>query len=74
MSAQTLIEALKQAGVREKVKVFVGGAPLTDGHASASDADRCATDARIPSEMPNWPMIEVEYHGQKIQRPDILVR
>jgi len=40
MSAQTLIEALEQAGVPEKVKVFVGGSPLTNGYASASNADR----------------------------------
>jgi len=53
MSAQTFTEALKRAGVQEVAKVFVGGATLTDGYASASDSDRCIKNARIHSETPN---------------------
>lgn len=39
------IDALKQAGLREKVKVLVGGAPLTDQYASDIGADGYAPDA-----------------------------
>ena len=53
MSAQTLIDALKQTGVQEVAKVFVGVATLTDGYASESDSGRCIRNARIHSETPN---------------------
>ncbi len=39
------IDALIQAGVREKVKIIVGGAPLTDTYASEIGADGFASDA-----------------------------
>jgi 5-methyltetrahydrofolate--homocysteine methyltransferase len=40
MSAmKTTIEALKQAGVRDSVKVLVGGAPITDQFAATIGAD-----------------------------------
>jgi len=39
------IDALKEAGVREKVKVMVGGAPLTDRYAKEIGADGYAADA-----------------------------
>jgi 5-methyltetrahydrofolate--homocysteine methyltransferase len=39
------IDALKQAGVRDKVKIIVGGAPLTDAYASEIGADGYAADA-----------------------------
>jgi len=39
------IEALKEAGLRERVKVMVGGAPLTDKYASEIGADVYAPDA-----------------------------
>jgi 5-methyltetrahydrofolate--homocysteine methyltransferase len=39
------IDALKQAGVREKVKIIVGGAPLTDAYAMEIGADGYASDA-----------------------------
>lgn len=40
-----LVEALKQAGLREKVKVMVGGAPVTDVYAREIGADGYAEDA-----------------------------
>jgi 5-methyltetrahydrofolate--homocysteine methyltransferase len=40
------IKALKQAGVREKVKVGVGGAPLTQNYADRIGADFYGKDAR----------------------------
>lgn len=39
------IEALRTAGVREQVKVIVGGAPLTESFAKAIGADGYAEDA-----------------------------
>jgi 5-methyltetrahydrofolate--homocysteine methyltransferase len=39
------IEALKAAGLREQVKVIVGGAPLTDTYAQQIGADGYAPDA-----------------------------
>jgi 5-methyltetrahydrofolate--homocysteine methyltransferase len=42
---KTTIEALKVAGLRDKVKVMVGGAPLTDQYAREIGADGYAADA-----------------------------
>ena len=42
---KTTIEALKTAGLRDKVKVMVGGAPLTDQYAHEIGADGYAADA-----------------------------
>ncbi len=42
---QATIEALKTAGLRDLVKVIVGGAPLTDAYARAIGADGYAPDA-----------------------------
>ncbi len=39
------IEALKEAGLRDQVKVMVGGAPLTDNYARQIGADGYAPDA-----------------------------
>jgi 5-methyltetrahydrofolate--homocysteine methyltransferase len=39
------IAALKQAGVRDRVKVIVGGAPITDAYAHEIGADGYAADA-----------------------------
>ncbi|GEM_PF-2734377 len=38
-SMKTTIEAMKQAGVREQVKVLVGGAPVTQQYADDIGAD-----------------------------------
>jgi len=42
---QTTIEALKAAGVRDSVKVLIGGAPITDAYAEKIGADGYASDA-----------------------------
>ena len=42
---KTTIEALKEAGLRDRVKVLVGGAPLTDRYAKEIGADGFAPDA-----------------------------
>jgi 5-methyltetrahydrofolate--homocysteine methyltransferase len=42
---QTTIEALKDAGLRDTVKVLVGGAPITQGYADKIGADGYASDA-----------------------------
>ncbi len=39
------IEALREAGLRDQVKVLVGGAPLTEAYARALGADGYAKDA-----------------------------
>lgn len=41
----TTIEALKAAGVRDQVKVLIGGAPITDAYAEKIGADGYAPDA-----------------------------
>jgi 5-methyltetrahydrofolate--homocysteine methyltransferase len=42
---QATIEALKMAGVRDQVKVIIGGAPLTEAYAKSIGADGYAPDA-----------------------------
>ncbi len=42
---ETTIEALKAAGVRDQVKVIIGGAPVTDTYAADIGADGYAPDA-----------------------------
>lgn len=39
------VDALKEAGVRDKVKVIIGGAPVTDAYANEIGADGYAPDA-----------------------------
>jgi 5-methyltetrahydrofolate--homocysteine methyltransferase len=45
LNMKVTIEALKDAGVRDKVKVIVGGAPLTQSFADSIGADGFAKDA-----------------------------
>jgi len=40
-----VIEALKSAGLRESVKVIVGGTPVTPAYADSIGADHCAANA-----------------------------
>jgi len=40
-----VIEALEEAGIREQVKVLIGGAPVSQEWAEAIGADGCAEDA-----------------------------
>jgi 5-methyltetrahydrofolate--homocysteine methyltransferase len=42
---KTVIEALKEAGLRDKVKVIIGGAPVTSAFAKQIGADAYAPDA-----------------------------
>jgi 5-methyltetrahydrofolate--homocysteine methyltransferase len=42
---QNTVQALKAAGIRESVKVVVGGAPVTDDYARSIGADGFAPDA-----------------------------
>lgn len=44
-SMRTTIEALKQAGVRDKVKVLIGGAPITQKYANEIGADGYSENA-----------------------------
>jgi 5-methyltetrahydrofolate--homocysteine methyltransferase len=52
MTAQKdVIEALKTAGVRGKVKVMVGGAPVTQSFADEIGADAYTPDAATAAEV-----------------------
>jgi len=52
MSAQKdVIDALKGAGVREKVKIMVGGAPVTQNFADEIGADAYTPDAATAAEV-----------------------
>ncbi len=42
---KTNIEAIQQAGLRGKVKIMIGGAPITDAYAAEIGADGYAVDA-----------------------------
>jgi 5-methyltetrahydrofolate--homocysteine methyltransferase len=44
-SMKTTLEALQSAGVRERIKVMIGGAPVTESHAQAIGADGYADNA-----------------------------
>lgn len=48
-----VIEALKEAGIRDKVKVMVGGAPVTDSYAKEIGADAYTPDAATAAERAN---------------------
>ena len=61
-----LIETLKEAGLRERVMVMVGGAPVTERYANEIGADGYAADAisavdlaiRLVGPLPNKPLAE----------------
>lgn len=42
---KTAIEALQQAGLRDKVRIMIGGAPITEAYAAEIGADGYALDA-----------------------------
>jgi len=42
---ETVIKALKEAGLRNKVRIIIGGAPITQEYAEKIDADAAARDA-----------------------------
>ena len=47
---KNVIEALKEAGLRDKVKVMVGGAPVTEAYAVEIGADAYSPDAATAAE------------------------
>lgn len=51
MSQKDVIEALKEAGIRDQVKVMVGGAPVTDSFAKEIGADAYTPDAASAAEV-----------------------
>jgi 5-methyltetrahydrofolate--homocysteine methyltransferase len=48
---ENVIAALEDAGVRENVKVLVGGAPVTEDFANKIGADRYTADAASAAEV-----------------------
>jgi 5-methyltetrahydrofolate--homocysteine methyltransferase len=51
MAQKDVIDALKSAGVRDKVKVMVGGAPVTQSFADEIGADAYTSDAASAAEV-----------------------
>jgi 5-methyltetrahydrofolate--homocysteine methyltransferase len=51
MAQKTVIEALKTAGLRDKVKVMIGGAPVTQSFADEIGADAYTPDAATAAEV-----------------------
>jgi len=51
MSQKEVIDALKTAGLRDKVKVMVGGAPVTQSFADEIGADAYSPDAATAAEV-----------------------
>ncbi len=47
---KTVLEALNERGIRDKVKVMVGGAPVTDEYALEIGADKYTADAATAAE------------------------
>jgi len=45
VNMQSTISAMKEAGVREQVKIIIGGAPVTEDYARQIGADAFASDA-----------------------------
>jgi 5-methyltetrahydrofolate--homocysteine methyltransferase len=45
ISMGAIIKAIEQAGLRDKVKIMVGGAPVTEEYARQIGADGYAADA-----------------------------
>lgn len=46
-----VIDALEEKGLRDKVKVMIGGAPVTDNYAQEIGADRYTADAATAAEV-----------------------
>ncbi|MFA5562064.1 MAG: corrinoid protein [Eubacteriales bacterium] len=51
MAQKDVMEALKEAGVRDQVKVMVGGAPITQSFADEIGADAYTSDAASAAEV-----------------------
>jgi len=51
LNMKVVIEALQEAGMREKVKVMIGGAPVTQDYADEVGADGYAPDAPSATEL-----------------------
>lgn len=48
---QRIVDAVKEAGMSDKIKVMVGGAPVTDSYCKSIGADGYTPDATSASEM-----------------------
>jgi len=57
---QDIIEALKANGLRDQVKVLVGGAPVTESFAKQIGADLCALDAAAASSRAKEMILELK--------------
>jgi len=48
---KNMVEAFKEAGIRDEVIIMVGGAPVTDAHCKEAGADYYAADAATGAEI-----------------------
>jgi 5-methyltetrahydrofolate--homocysteine methyltransferase len=55
-----IIDALKENGLRDQVKVMIGGAPVTEGFANQIGADACALDAASASTCAKGLILEIK--------------
>jgi 5-methyltetrahydrofolate--homocysteine methyltransferase len=51
MAQKDVIDAIKKAGIRDKIKIMVGGAPVTQGFADEIGADAYTPDAASAAEV-----------------------
>ncbi|MFQ6016528.1 MAG: corrinoid protein, partial [Anaerolineae bacterium] len=54
VNQRSVIQALKEAGIRDKVKVMVGGAPVTSSWAEEIEADGYAENATEAVKVAKW--------------------
>jgi 5-methyltetrahydrofolate--homocysteine methyltransferase len=55
-----IIDALKENGLRDQVKVMIGGAPVTENFANQIGADACALDAASASTCAKGLILEIK--------------
>ena len=48
-SMKTILEAVQAAGMRDQVKIVIGGAPITEEYTNQIGADGYASDANQPA-------------------------
>jgi len=59
-SMKTTVDALKEAGVTDKVKTIIGGAPVTQSYADQIGADGYAPDAASAADRAKELMVEIK--------------
>jgi methanogenic corrinoid protein MtbC1 len=63
------IKALEEAGVRDKVKIMIGGAPVTQAFSDQIGADGYASNAAAAA-VRNWLKNSFLHNVGKLRRPE----